>query len=338
MLRPSHQRFAIEGDSFASTHGRFEMKFALVFPGQGSQSLGMMSAYGDSAVVRATFDEASSAIGRDLWTLVADGPAEALNQTVNTQPLMLTAGVAVFRLWQEMGGASPTVVAGHSLGEYAALVAAGVVKLSDAVPLVELRATAMQEAVPAGEGAMAAVLGLDAEAVKLACAEVMTATAGQVVEAVNFNDPKQTVIAGSKAAVERAAELVKARGAKRVLMLPVSAPFHCSLMQPAALRLKRRLVDVPMTTPRIPIVNNVDVAMLEDVDAIRDALVRQAASPVRWVETMLAMQRAGITHVLECGPGKVLAGLAKRCSDELTGVPMHDLAALEAALALTGHS
>ena len=184
---------------------------------------------------------------------------------------------------------------------------------------------------------MAAVLGLDAEAVKLACAEVMATTAGQVVEAVNFNDPKQTVIAGSKAAVERAAELVKARGAKRALMLPVSAPFHCSLMQPAALRLKRRLVDVPMTTPRIPIVNNVDVAMLEDVDAIRDALVRQAASPVRWVETMLVMQRAGITHVLECGPGKVLAGLAKRCSDELTGVPMHDLAALEAALALTGH-
>ena len=314
------------------------MKFALVFPGQGSQSLGMMSAYGDSAVVRATFDEASSAIGRDLWALVADGPAEALNQTVNTQPLMLTAGVAVFRLWQEMGGASPTVVAGHSLGEYAALVAAGVVKLSDAVPLVELRATAMQEAVPAGEGAMAAVLGLDAEAVKVACAEVMAARDGQVVEAVNFNDPKQTVIAGSKAAVERAAELVKARGAKRALMLPVSAPFHCSLMQPAALRLKRRLVDVPMTTPRIPIVNNVDVAMLEDVDAIRDALVRQAASPVRWVETMLVMQRAGITHVLECGPGKVLAGLAKRCSDELTGVPMHDLAALEAALALTDHS
>ena len=223
------------------------MKFALVFPGQGSQSLGMMSAYGDSAVVRATFDEASSAIGKDLWALVADGPAEALNQTVNTQPLMLTAGVAVFRLWQAKGGAIPALVAGHSLGEYAALVAAGVMKLSDAAPLVELRATAMQEAVPAGEGAMAAGLGLDAEAVKLACAEITRETPLLVVQAVNFNDPKQTVIAGHKSAVERAAELVKARGAKRALMLPVSAPFHCSLMQPAALRLKQRLQQVKNT-------------------------------------------------------------------------------------------
>ena len=314
------------------------MKFALVFPGQGSQSLGMMSAYGDSAVVRATFDEASSAIGKDLWALVADGPVEALNQTVNTQPLMLTAGVAVFRLWQAKGGATPAIVAGHSLGEYAALVAAGVMGLSDAVPLVELRATAMQEAVPAGEGAMAAVLGLDVEAVKSACAEIMSETPLLVVQAVNFNDPKQTVIAGHKAAVERAAELVKARGAKRALMLPVSAPFHCSLMQPAALRLKQRLEDVPMSSPRIAVINNVDVTILTDVDAIRDALVRQAASPVRWVETMLAMQMAGLTHVLECGPGKVLAGLAKRCADGLTGVAMNDLASVEAALTLTSQS
>ncbi|MBK7685072.1 MAG: ACP S-malonyltransferase [Rhodocyclaceae bacterium] len=314
------------------------MKFALVFPGQGSQSLGMMSAYGDSAVVRATFDEASSAIGKDLWALVADGPAEALNQTVNTQPLMLTAGVAVFRLWQAKGGAIPALVAGHSLGEYAALVAAGVMKLSDAAPLVELRATAMQEAVPAGEGAMAAVLGLDAEAVKLACAEIMRETPLLVVQAVNFNDPKQTVIAGHKSAVERAAELVKARGAKRALMLPVSAPFHCSLMQPAALRLKQRLVSVPLSAPRISVINNVDVSMLTDADAIRDALVRQAASPVRWVETMLAMQTEGVTQVLECGPGKVLAGLAKRCADGLTGVPMNDLVAVEAALTLTSRN
>ncbi len=306
------------------------MKFALVFPGQGSQSLGMMAAYGDAAVVRATFDEASAAIGRDLWQLVNEGPAEALNQTVNTQPLMLTAGIAVYRLWQELGGPAPQFVAGHSLGEYAALVAAGALQLKDAVPLVELRAKAMQDAVPAGVGAMAAVLGLDAESIKAVCLEVAN---GEVVQAVNFNEPKQTVIAGHKAAVERAAEAVKARGAKRAVMLPVSAPFHCSLMQPAAEKLKARLVDIPIATPMIPVINNVDVAMLDQADAIRDALVRQAAAPVRWVETMLAMQNAGVSHVLECGPGKVLAGLAKRCADGLTGMPMADRAGLDAALA-----
>ena len=311
------------------------MKFALVFPGQGSQSVGMMAAYGETAMIRKTFDEASSAIGRDLWALAADGPPDALNQTVNTQPLMLTAGVAVYRLWREVGGAAPAIMAGHSLGEYSALVAAGVMKLSDAVTLVELRATAMQEAVPAGEGAMAAVLGLDADAVKLACTEVMAQVSGQVVEAVNFNDPKQIVIAGHKAAVERAAEVVKARGAKRALMLPVSAPFHSSLMQTAAQRLKQRLLLVPMALPQIPIINNVDVSLLTDGEAIRDALVRQASSPVRWVEIMLRMQAFGVTHVLECGPGKVLAGLSKRCSDNLTGVAMNDLVSLEAALAMT---
>ncbi|MDK9704944.1 MAG: ACP S-malonyltransferase [Sulfuritalea sp.] len=305
------------------------MKFALVFPGQGSQSLGMMAAYGDAAVVRATFDEASAALGRDLWQLVAQGPAEALNQTVNTQPLMLTAGIAVHRLWLEKGGAQPALVAGHSLGEYSALVAAGVLQLKDAVPLVELRAKAMQAAVPAGEGAMAAVMGLDAAAVIEACAE---AAQGQVVQAVNFNEPKQTVIAGHKAAVERAAELVKARGAKRALMLPVSAPFHCSLMQPAAEALKARLAEVDLAAPRIPVINNVDVAQLADPAAIRDALVRQAASPVRWVETMQAMQAAGVTHVFECGPGKVLSGLVKRCVESLDGGAMNDLAAMEAAL------
>lgn len=306
------------------------MKFALVFPGQGSQSLGMMAGYGDSLVIRATFDEASAALERDLWQLASDGPAEAQAQTVNTQPLMLTADVAVYRLWLEKGGKPPALVAGHSLGEYAALVAAGVLQLKDAVPLVELRARAMQAAVPAGEGAMAAILGLDAAAVVAACAE---AAQGQVVQAVNFNEPKQTVIAGHKAAVERAAELVKAKGAKRALMLPVSAPFHCALMQPAADALKLRLLDVSFAAPQIPVINNVDVAQLIDPEAIRDALVRQAASPVRWVETMLAMQAAGVTHVFECGPGKVLAGLVKRCAETLSGAPLNDIAAVDAALA-----
>ena len=306
------------------------MKFALVFPGQGSQSVGMMAAYGDAPVIRATFDEASAALGRDLWQLVADGPAEALSQTVNTQPLMLTAGIAVYRFWLDKGGPVPAMVAGHSLGEYSALVAAGVLPLKDAVPLVELRAKAMQAAVPAGEGAMAAVMGLDADGVIAACAE---AAQGQVVQAVNFNEPKQTVIAGNKAAVERAAEAVKARGAKRALMLPVSAPFHCALMQPAADALKVPLAGLQFQAPRIPVVNNVDVAQLTDPDAIRDALVRQAASPVRWVETMQAMHAAGVTHVFECGPGKVLAGLVKRCVDGLNGGPMNDLAGVETALA-----
>ena len=306
------------------------MKFALVFPGQGSQSLGMMAAYGDAPVIRATFDEASAALGRDLWQLATDGPAEDLSQTVNTQPLMLTADIAVYRFWLVKGGPQPALVAGHSLGEYSALVAAGVLQLKDAVPLVELRAKAMQAAVPAGEGAMAAVMGLDAATVIAACAE---AAQGQVVQAVNFNEPKQTVIAGHKAAVERAAELVKAKGAKRALMLPVSAPFHCSLMQPAADALKARLGEVIFAAPQIPVINNVDVAQLADPAAIRDSLVRQAASPVRWVETMLAMQAAGVTHVFECGPGKVLSGLVKRCVEGLNGAAMNDLAGVDAALA-----
>lgn len=306
------------------------MKFALVFPGQGSQSLGMMSAYGDSAAIRATFDEASAALGRDLWQLVTEGPAEALNQTVNTQPLMLTAGIAVWRSWLERSGPQPAMVAGHSLGEYSALVAAGALELRDAVPLVELRAKAMQEAVPAGEGAMAAVLGLDAAAVRLACDG---AAQGQVVQAVNFNSPEQIVIAGHKAAVERAAEACKAKGAKRALMLPVSAPFHCSLMLPAAEKLKARLATVAVSAPKLPVLNNVDVAVVGEPEAIRAALVRQAASPVRWVETMQSMQAAGITHVYECGPGKVLAGLVKRCADGLVGGAINDLAGLEAALA-----
>lgn len=305
------------------------MKFAFVFPGQGSQSLGMMAAYGDSAVIRATFDEASAALGRDLWQLVAEGPADALSQTVNTQPLMLTAGIAVWRLWHEKGGPLPALLAGHSLGEYAALVAAGVLELKQAVPLVELRAKAMQDAVPAGEGAMAAILNLDAEKIKAICAE---SAQGQAVQAVNFNAPEQTVIAGHKTAVERAAESCKAAGAKRAVMLPVSAPFHSSLMQPAAERLQAALANIAFKAPMIPVVNNVDVATVTDPDGIKAALVRQAAAPVRWVEIMRAMQAAGVTHVFECGPGKVLAGLTKRCA-ELAGGALNDLAGVEATLA-----
>ncbi len=308
------------------------MKFSLVFPGQGSQSLGMMAAYGDSPVVRATFDEASSALGRDLWQLATQGPAEALNQTVNTQPLMLTAGVAVFRLWQDRGGRTPDMVAGHSLGEYSALVAAGVLRFADAVPLVELRARAMQEAVPSGEGAMAAILGLDAVAVKAACE---AAAQGQVVEAVNFNSTEQIVIAGHAAAVQRAADAAKASGAKRTLMLPVSAPFHCSLMKPAAERLGQRLAELSLSAPLIPVMNNADVACLSDPQLIKEALVRQAASPVRWVETMQAMAAQGVSHVYECGPGKVLAGLVRRCAEGLIGGAMADLAGIEVALAAT---
>lgn len=306
------------------------MKFAFAFPGQGSQSLGMMAAYGDGAVIRATFDEASAALGRDLWQLVVDGPAEALSQTVNTQPLMLTAGIAVWRLWREKGGAEPAMLAGHSLGEYSALVAAGVLALKDAVPLVELRARAMQEAVPAGEGAMAAIMGLDADSVQAACAE---AAQGAAVQAVNFNSPEQTVIAGQAAAVQRAADACKARGAKRAVMLAVSAPFHSSLMQPAAERLQAALANLEFQAPRIPVINNVDVAVVADPAQIKAALVRQAAAPVRWVEIMRAMQAAGITHVFECGPGKVLNGLTKRCADGLAGGAMNDLAGVEAALA-----
>ncbi len=307
------------------------MKFAFVFPGQGSQSLGMMAAYGDSPVIRATFDEASAALGRDLWQLVTEGPAEALSQTVNTQPLMLTAGIAVWRLWQEKGGSLPAMVAGHSLGEYAALVASGVLDLKTAAPLVELRAKAMQDAVPAGVGAMAAILSLDAEKVKAICAEQAQ---GEAVQAVNFNSPEQTVIAGHKAAVERAAEACKAGGAKRAVMLPVSAPFHSSLMQPAAERLQAALATLDFKAPAIPVVNNVDVAVVTDPAGIKAALVRQAAAPVRWVETMRAMQAAGITHVFECGPGKVLAGLTKRCADGLAGGAMNDLAGVDSTLAL----
>ena len=306
------------------------MKLALVFPGQGSQAVGMMQAYGDLPVIRSTFDEASAALGRDLWQLVSEGPAEALSRTVNTQPVMMTAGIAVYRAWLEKGGPKPALVAGHSLGEYTALVAAGVLEFSDAVPLLQFRAQAMQDAVPAGEGAMAAILGLDDELIRAACGE---AAQGQVVQAVNFNGPGQTVIAGHAAAVARAAEAAKAKGAKRAVILPVSAPFHCSLMKPAAEALRTKLATVALRRPQIPVVNNVDVACYDDPDKIRDALVRQADSPVRWVEIIRYMAAQGVTHVLEAGPGKVLAGLTKRIEGSLQGAALADAASLEQALA-----
>ncbi len=307
------------------------MSFAFVFPGQGSQSVGMMAAYGDSPVVRATFDEASAALGEDLWTMVAEGPAEKLALTVNTQPIMLTAGVAVWHLWESLGGKTPAVVAGHSLGEYSALVAAGALKLADAVPLVRLRAAAMQEAVPAGTGAMAAILGLDDDGIAAACAE---AAQGEIVEPVNFNAPGQTVIAGHKGAVERACEACKARGAKRAVLLPVSAPFHSSLLKPAADRLAIALADISIVTPSIPVINNVDVAIETDPIRIKDALVRQAAKPVRWVEIIQKMAGMGVATVAECGPGKVLAGLTKRCADGITGVALADADSVNANLSL----
>lgn len=311
------------------------MSFAFVFPGQGSQSVGMMSAYGDSPVIRSTFEEASAALGEDLWQLVVDGPAEALAQTVNTQPLMLTAGIAAYRLWLEKGGRIPSVVAGHSLGEYSALVAAGVISFKDAVPLVRLRAAAMQEAVPVGTGAMAAILNLDDDKIREACAEAESSIGqGAVVQPVNFNAPGQTVIAGSKDAVERACEACKSRGAKRAVLLPVSAPFHSSLIRPAAVKLSARLNELEFSAPRIPVVNNVDVAIETDVAKIKDALVRQAYSPVRWVETVQRIAAKGATRVAECGPGKVLAGLTKRCVDGVEGIALADLASIEANISV----
>ena len=307
------------------------MSFAFVFPGQGSQSVGMMAAYGDASVVRATFNEASDALGDDLWVMVAEGPVEVLTQTVNTQPVMLTAAIAAWRLWLDKGGRKPAVLAGHSLGEYSALVAAGVISFADAVPLVRLRAAAMQEAVPVGTGAMAAILGLDNTGILAACAE---AGQGDVVEPVNFNANGQTVIAGHKAAVERAMEACKARGAKMAKALPVSAPFHSSLIRPAADKLAARLAELTFSAPAIPVINNVDVAIESDSERIKDALIRQAYNPVRWVETIQAMAAMGVTTVAECGPGKVLAGLTKRCADGVVGVALADAAGIEANLGL----
>ena len=309
------------------------MNFAFVFPGQGSQSVGMMAAYGESTVIRQAFAEASEALGEDLWQMVADGPAEVLAQTVNTQPLMLTAGVAIYREWIARGGALPSLVAGHSLGEYSALVVAGALDFQEAVKLVRLRAQAMQEAVPQGEGAMAALLGLDEAAAVDACAE---AAQGEVVSAANLTSPGQIVIAGARAAVERAMAAAKARGAKRAVLLPVSAPFHCALMKPAAERLQQRLADIEVRVPAIPVLNNVDVAVETDPVRIKDALVRQAYSPVRWIETVQEIARGGVTHVFECGPGKVLAGMTKRIEGSLQGAAIADAASLDEVLKTTG--
>jgi [acyl-carrier-protein] S-malonyltransferase len=307
--------------------------FAFVFPGQGSQAVGMLDAWGDHPAVRDTLLEASEALGEDVAALIAQGPKESLDLTTNTQPVMLTAGVACWRAWLAEGGSKPALVAGHSLGEYTALVAAGALSLKDALPLVRFRAQAMQEAVPVGTGGMAAILGMDAEAVKAGCAEA-AALVGEPVEAVNFNDPKQTVIAGTKAAVEKACEVLKAAGAKRALPLPVSAPFHSSLMKPAAERLKEKLLATPFAAPAIALINNIDVAVVDQADALRDALYRQAFGPVRWVETIQAMKARGLTHVIECGPGKVLAGMVKRIDGELASATIFDPASLQEAKGL----
>ncbi|WP_374518883.1 ACP S-malonyltransferase [Hydrogenophaga sp.] len=311
--------------------------FAFVFPGQGSQSVGMLDAWGDHPVVAQTLAEASDALGEDIGRLIHEGPKEALALTTNTQPVMLVAAVAAWRVWCADGGAQPAAVAGHSLGEYSALVASGVLTLAQAAPLVRFRAAAMQEAVPVGVGAMAAILGMDAEKVKAGCAEAQATfgeTSAEVVEAVNFNDPAQTVIAGSKAAVEKACEVLKANGAKRALPLPVSAPFHSSLMKPAAGKLREKLAGLSFAAPQIPLVNNIDVAVEADADRIRDALYRQAFGPVRWVECVHAIRARGVSTIIECGPGKVLAGMTKRIDTELMGAALYDPASLAEVKAL----
>ena len=305
--------------------------FAFIFPGQGSQSVGMLDAWGDHPVVHETLTEASNALGEDLAKLIKDGPKEALALTTNTQPVMLVAGVAAYRVWMAETGLAPSAVAGHSLGEYSALVAAGVLTLTQATPLVRFRAQAMQDAVPVGVGAMAAILGMEASKVIAGCAEVTCGfgdESTEVVEAVNFNDPLQTVIAGSKAAVEKACELLKANGAKRALPLPVSAPFHSSLMKPAAERLRDQLKSVEFLPPQMALLNNIDVAVEVNADRMRDALYRQAFGPVRWVECVQAIKARGVTTLVECGPGKVLAGLVKRIDPELNGLTLLDPASL----------
>lgn len=307
--------------------------FAFVFPGQGSQAVGMLDAWGDHPAVAATLAEASAALGEDIARLIREGPKEALDLTTNTQPVMLTAGVACWRAWLAEGGAQPAALAGHSLGEFTALVAAGALELSDALPLVRFRAQAMQEAVPVGKGAMAAILGLDAQAVREGCAQA-AAQSGQAVEAVNFNDPKQTVIAGTKDAVAAACELLKTAGAKRALPLPVSAPFHSSLMQPAAERLRERLAGVNVQAPRMPVVNNIDVLAQTEPQAIREALFRQAFGPVRWVEVVQALRLRGCDAIIECGPGKVLSGTVKRIDSEVKTMTLLDPASLAEAKAL----
>ena len=304
-------------------------RFAFVFPGQGSQSRGMMNGYADFTVVRDTFAEASDILGQDLWQLVAEGADADLNATVNTQPVMLAAGVSVYRAWQSQNGAAPALMAGHSLGEYTALVAAGSITFADALPLVRYRAQCMQEAVPEGVGGIAALLGLDDEAVRAVCAE---AAQGEVLEAVNYNSPGQVVIAGHRTAVERGMELAKTKGAKRAIMLPMSVPSHCALLRGAADKLRTYLESVPVQTTAIPVLHNADVAAYSDAAKIKDALVRQLYSPVRWVETVLEFGKQGVTHNVECAPGKVLAGLNKRIDTNQQAMAISDGEALKSAL------
>jgi [acyl-carrier-protein] S-malonyltransferase len=308
-------------------------KFAFLFTGQGSQAVGMLNGFAGNPVVAATVAEASDALGQDLARLIAEGPKEDLDLTTNTQPVMLTAAVAVYRAWIAAGGAAPSVVAGHSLGEYSALVAAGVIKFKDAVPLVRFRAQAMQDAVPVGQGGMAVILGLGADDVRAVCLEAAQAEPGSVIEPVNFNEPTQIVIAGHTAAVERACELAKAKGAKRAMKLAVSAPFHSSLLKPASDRLQAYMAGIEFSQPTIALINNVDVAVVSDPAAIKDALVRQAASPVRWVEIMQKMAAEGVTQVVECAPSKALIGMAKRIDPQLAGEALVDQASLERVLA-----
>ena len=306
------------------------MKLAFVFPGQGSQQVGMLDGYASHPVVQQTFAAASHALHDDLWNVVQNGPTDALNLTRNTQPVMLTAGIGIWRAWREAGGPLPALMAGHSLGEYTALVAAEALRFEDAVPLVRFRAEAMQEAVPAGIGAMAAIIGGDDDAIVAACRE---AAQGEVVEPVNFNAPGQLVIAGHRAAVERAIVAAKAHGAKRGMLLPVSAPFHSSLLAPAAERLAARLAEVDVRPPAIPVLHNVDVRTHSTPDEIRAALSRQAASPVRWTEIVKAMAEQGVTHIVECGPGKVLTGLTRRIAENVEAFSLTDSAALDEVLA-----
>jgi [acyl-carrier-protein] S-malonyltransferase len=306
------------------------MKIAFVFPGQGSQSVGMMQPFAALPGVQATFARASELLKQDLWKLVSEGPAEELNRTANTQPVMLAAGVALYRAWQARKGPVPALGAGHSLGEYTALVAAGALDFDDAIPLVRFRSTAMQEAVPPGTGAMAAILGLDDDQVRTVCAEASSST--ELAEAANFNSPAQVVIAGHKAAVERGMELAKARGAKRVVLLPMSVPSHCSLMRPAAERLRERLAGVRFNNPSFPVLHNADVRSAQSSDEIQEALVRQLSQPVRWVDTVRHMLDDGATHILECGPGKVLAGLNKRIAAEVQSLSLSDAKAFDDAL------
>jgi [acyl-carrier-protein] S-malonyltransferase len=313
-------------------------KFAFLFTGQGSQAIGMLNGFAGNAAVADTVAEASEAIDLDIGRLIAEGPKEQLDLTTNTQPVMLTAAVGVYRAWIAAGGPVPSVVAGHSLGEYSALVAAGVLSFKDAVPLVRFRAQAMQDAVPVGQGGMAVILGLDADQVRALCLDAAAAEPGAVVEPVNFNEPTQIVIAGHTGAVERACELAKARGAKRAMKLAVSAPFHSSLLQPASDRLRAYMAGLEFSAPAIALINNVDVAVVSDPAAIRDALVRQAAHPVRWVETMQKMAAEGITQVIECAPSKVLIGMTKRIDPRLAGEALVDQAALERVLATLGQA